>query len=266
MVDPDIETIAEKTEKKLDERDIDISDLLESSDTPTFDMDMFLRNNYKLFAIMGIFGAVSIYLTTISLNLSSVNRNIVNIGVVSSLLIFLLIAINILENLYNEADFSKLHFVHEVEHQQIKLTLFSTSLVLLVTIISYITLSLPRALTLFVSVLTAVAGWQSFGIIMDRIPTRNYPEYSDIQTFIRTIINYFVRLSLISIILIIIPVFILAYIFVDYGSINIPMFLYEYIFNRGQGILPLVLAFFIGMGIASVMNFITIFRLYSDIK
>lgn len=71
--------------------------------------------------------------------------------------------------------------------------------------------------------------------------------------------NYFLRLAVVSIILFMIPIALLAYIVVDYGSANIPLFLYEYIFVRGQGLIPLALAFFVGMGVASILSLVGLY-------
>lgn len=57
-----------------------------------FDIEKFLENNYKLFAALGIFGALSIYLNSI------LNEpiEIFELGIVSSLIIFIIISMKIL--------------------------------------------------------------------------------------------------------------------------------------------------------------------------
>ncbi|ACM58939.1 hypothetical protein Hlac_3427 (plasmid) [Halorubrum lacusprofundi ATCC 49239] len=266
MVEPDIEDLAEETRKELEERDIDVSNPLEPSDEPLFDVGEFLIDNYQLFAVMGVFGAISIYLTTFRLNFQGVDENYINVGVVASLSIFLLVAIQILKRVYEDAEFSKLHFTDSTGYRHFELVLFSTSLILLTAVISYITLSLPRALTLLLSLLSAVAGWQFFGVIMDRIPTRDYTNGHPIQTFISTFLSYIFRLAVVSIVGSILLILFLAFIVVDYGSANIPLFLYEYIFVKGQGLLPLTLSFLIGFGIASTLSLFSIYSLYNDLK
>lgn len=270
MVDANIEKTAEEIGEELEERDIDLSNLFESSDESLFNLGEFLVDNYQLFAVMGVFGAISIYTTTISTNLQGIDENLINVAVVASLLIFLLVAIQILKRVYGEADFTRFHYTENISLRQFELLLFLISLILLIVVISYIVLSLPRALTLLGAFIAAVAGWQLFGSITNRIPIPHYPNDPLLKGIVRSFLNYVLRLTAVSIILFIIPIALLAYVLVDYGSINILSFLYEYIFVRGQTLLSLALAFFVGMGIASGLSLVgfcdSIYSIYKAIK
>jgi len=56
-----------------------------------FDIEKFLKNNHKLFTALGLFGALSIYLNSISNEPSEIFK----LGIVSSLIIFIVISIKI---------------------------------------------------------------------------------------------------------------------------------------------------------------------------
>lgn len=66
-----------------------------------YSLESFVEENYSLIAVMGIFGAISIYLNRISDNVSE-GKIILNAGIFSSLFLFCLVAVLINKQLFAE--------------------------------------------------------------------------------------------------------------------------------------------------------------------
>lgn len=65
----------------------------DTPEIPEVSLDQFLADSYRLFTIMSVFGAVAVYLTSIADTLSDgPGPTVVNIGIVSSLLLFALVS------------------------------------------------------------------------------------------------------------------------------------------------------------------------------
>lgn len=79
----------------------------------SIDFTEFLEMNYHLFAISGLFGAIAIYLTTIGEELNQLDVLILNVGITSSLVLFILLTVQISMNLrkYTE-DHSPIDIFH----------------------------------------------------------------------------------------------------------------------------------------------------------
>lgn len=73
-----------------------------------FNLDDFLKQNQQLFTVMGIFGAVSIYLITlIKDSPDNASKNYIQIGILASLFLFTLVSAVILQNLFKNTDGSE---------------------------------------------------------------------------------------------------------------------------------------------------------------
>lgn len=95
-----------------------------------FNIEKFLLKNHKLFTIMGIFGALSIYLNSIY----TINPNeFVKIGVVSSFILFIMVAIKILQ----KAEVHNLKTILTLSDANLKRIIFILPFSFLVLSISY---------------------------------------------------------------------------------------------------------------------------------
>lgn len=85
-------------------------------DAPDISLGAFLEENYRLFAIMSVFGGVSaLLLTVVGADLADTNllvRRIVHIGIVASLLLFALVAYTINQRFFAMYVDRKLVFLH----------------------------------------------------------------------------------------------------------------------------------------------------------
>ncbi len=74
-------------------------------DRNNFELDKFLKDNQHLFAIMGIFGAIAIYLITIERNSAYIGKNLLQFGIVASFILFILTSLIVfLKALERDAD------------------------------------------------------------------------------------------------------------------------------------------------------------------
>lgn len=94
-----------------------------------FNIERFLVKNHKLFTIMSVFGALSIYLNNIYTN----PNEFVKIGVVSSLLLFIMVAIKILQ----KADVHNLKTIFTLSDANLYRIIFIIPFLFLVLSISY---------------------------------------------------------------------------------------------------------------------------------
>lgn len=108
----------------------DISD--HSEGRPTFEIGEFLDENYRLFAVLSIFGALSIYV--FSLEPAEVGKRIFQFGFVSSQLLFFLTALAIFRRLISflggMSNFWK-ELAFDPSYGSIELSIFLTSFVTL---------------------------------------------------------------------------------------------------------------------------------------
>lgn len=59
--------------------------MVEEDASPALDLATFIEGNYRLFAVMGVFGSVAVYLSTISIDEVGVSKLVLNIGILASL-------------------------------------------------------------------------------------------------------------------------------------------------------------------------------------
>jgi hypothetical protein len=68
----------------------------DKKENSNFQIDAFLKENYELFAIMGVFGALSVYLTNLSADSNTLSATgdafIIQIGIASSFILFILVS------------------------------------------------------------------------------------------------------------------------------------------------------------------------------
>lgn len=70
-----------------------------------FDLEDFLKNNQQLFTVMGIFGAISIYLITINKDIpEGFSKDMLQFGIPASLILFLITSWVIFQNLIKKRD------------------------------------------------------------------------------------------------------------------------------------------------------------------
>jgi len=73
--------------------------------TDEFDIEIFFEDNYYLFTVMGIFGALATYLSTLITKAPpETTRQVLQIGIVSSILLFLLVSVVIFYNAFKNYD------------------------------------------------------------------------------------------------------------------------------------------------------------------
>ncbi|NUC72529.1 hypothetical protein HTZ84_09445 [Haloterrigena sp. SYSU A558-1] len=141
-----------------------------------FEAEEFLKKNYDLFAIMGVFGAVAIYLIRLSNQVSQIPQEAIQMGVVGSFLIFFFVLYSIIRKLLHRR--GKETFMNLFKFQMDRhdteflfllspLSLIGLSFILILS--SYYTITNILPLGLF-----ALVGWTGFGMILRNY--NNYPE------------------------------------------------------------------------------------------
>ena len=127
-------------------------------------IEEFLKNNYQLFAIMGVFGALSVYLTT----LPGSDDLFFQIGIVASFTLFILVSLLILLKGHEKFIDMSSNVSLKIIIDNFLLGLFIFPLYLLVVTISfYIFTSFSKPLEIFGGLLTLVLGTMlSFGFLI----------------------------------------------------------------------------------------------------
>ena len=114
----------------------------DKKENSNFQIDAFLKENYRLFAIIGVLEALSIYLTKLSADCNTLSGDgdtfFVQIGIVSSFILFILVSLVIFWKFHEELrDMSS----HNVSLKTIivnsKLVLFMVPFYLLIAAIAY---------------------------------------------------------------------------------------------------------------------------------
>lgn len=92
-----------------------------SDEEHPFDLAVFLKEESELFTLLGVFGAISLYLAQFPIKVES---RWVNIGIVSSLLIFITVALGIRGRLQAELDRSIFDFVIKPRRESLQVLFF----------------------------------------------------------------------------------------------------------------------------------------------
>lgn len=107
-----------------------------------FELSYFLEEQSKLFTLLGVFGGVSLYLAQFPVE---VNGRWVNVGIVSSLLIFTLVAISIRHRLQEEFDTSLFDFVIKPRRESFRVLTFVVPFYLLIFSVLSVVIQYPAA-------------------------------------------------------------------------------------------------------------------------
>lgn len=140
--------------------------------SPSSDFERFLEDNYRLFAIMGIFGAISIYLNRLLESVSrtpqltiSQTETIIKLGIVSSLILFVIVSLILAKNyfliIYRHFP-TDVHFINYLEYVTspkltIYIALFLPFFLLELAILS-ISLNFTNAIIIIVNILSLLVG------------------------------------------------------------------------------------------------------------
>jgi hypothetical protein len=137
-----------------------------------FQIDAFLKENYRLFAIIGVFGALSIYLTKLSADSNTLSGDgdtfIVQIGIVSSFILFILVSLVIFWKFHEELrDMSSNNVSLKTIIVNSKLVLFMVPFCLLIaTIVYYVIDALPKHFEIvFGMIMFMLGAIGSFGLL-----------------------------------------------------------------------------------------------------
>jgi hypothetical protein len=92
-----------------------------SDDVDSFEFAVFLKEESELFTLLGVFGAISLYLAQFPVG---VNNQWLNIGIVSSLLIFITVAISIRGRLEQQLESSIFDFIIKPRQESFQVLIF----------------------------------------------------------------------------------------------------------------------------------------------
>ena len=114
----------------------------DKKENSNFQIDAFLKENYRLFAIIGVFGALSIYLTKLSADSNTLSADgdafIIQIGIASSFILFILVSLVIFWKFHEELrDMSSPNVSLKTIIANSKLVLFMVPFYLLIAAIAY---------------------------------------------------------------------------------------------------------------------------------
>lgn len=111
--------------------------LLSYMSDDNFSLESFLEKSQKLFTIYGIFGALSIYLTSFSKD--NANFTFLNLGITSSLLLFLIVSVVIIKKAFHDSDKQFLIQYLTIDEKNIYRLVFIIPFSMLSVIIIYFT-------------------------------------------------------------------------------------------------------------------------------
>lgn len=224
-------------------------------ENPDFDIEEFISENYKIHTVMGVFGAISMYLAQLTTTLNGVNENVTKIGIVTSFALFILTSLPIFSKLWAELDHDLLSFPANTNKPQFLLILFSISFSLLTITISYMALSISGAVVFFVSFITLYFGWLSFTPILNSIPVPEREFGSLIDNVVYNFAIYLIKNMIVSLFASIVPILIISYIIIDSELTNMGALINIILLtDQVSWFVTPVLAFFFGIGIAGTIS------------
>lgn len=235
----------------------------------------FLSANYPLFAIMGVFGALAIYLTRIKTDLDGVNPNLMKLGVVVSLVLFLLVSMAIY-----------LEFIGKAMAEEGMLpagaspglVVFFVPFTILVGTVVYVSTRFQAALFLLGQVIAFVLGWYVYALVFRYVV--DTPEFDPVKglsetlkqhdhtkarqyklVFLAVLSHHFGR-SIGSIILsgllALIPIGAIGYIILILGVGTTLSTVEEWVLTEETAsFISVIILLFVGIGIASIAGLIT---------
>lgn len=94
-----------------------------------FELSVFLKEQSELFTLLGVFGAISLYLAQFPVDVES---RWLNVGIVSSLLIFIIVALSISNRLQEQFDSSLFDFIIKPRRESFRVLTFVVPFYLLI--------------------------------------------------------------------------------------------------------------------------------------
>lgn len=134
-----------------------------------FQFGIFLEKNYHLFVIIGIFGALSIYLNTMDLKTIPTVSAMLQIGIAASLFLFVLVSVLIFFNAFKNHDGGPIPLSYFIPPTMGKLMriLFIAPLFLLVLVIIYFVYNtFPEASNVVFAAISLFIGIMVFLVIL----------------------------------------------------------------------------------------------------
>jgi MFS family permease len=125
-------------------------------------LSKMVRERYEMFTVMGIFGAVAVYLSTLSGEVDLQNQTVLSMGIVASLLIFIILSIDIAEYLLQESQKEAEGVVEEIK------TLFFT--LLFAVLIFSVLYTAYQADTTSVNYVSAILGFGLGVVVFTTVP------------------------------------------------------------------------------------------------
>jgi hypothetical protein len=141
-----------------DSEDEEITGILQS-------FDSFFEDNYYLFSILGVFGAIAIYLSTLSSDTDDSNQIIINFGIISSLLLFIIVGTIMDLKMLSEFDLRIRDIILLYPSDVPYMILFVPFNALLLSVL-LITLYFPRATASIIGFFSFIFGMTIFGILL----------------------------------------------------------------------------------------------------
>lgn len=136
----------------------------DSDDQEEFNIEDFLHNHSELFTIMGVFGAVGIYLTRIRNSLEGVDKEMYRLAVMASFIIFILIAFTIARKLF--APFMQSLgnlYRFKISREDVEVLFFTIPFAYLLGFVINIIGVFSNELKMAAVILAFLIGWVTFG-------------------------------------------------------------------------------------------------------